>query len=769
MVSVRAMSPAQVLRVVNARNQGQVLTDHQLREDMNAAGLRIGEHSRIDAVRYMSWLHYRRHIQPRAMTTKPPVSSSTERYERHREQMAIASRQRSRSGRDIGAIPAVKDPARRAEGSLTLKRFCEIYFPDRFNLGWSEDHLKVLTLLEDVIRRGGLFALAMPRGSGKTSIIEVACIFAVLLGLRSFVVLIASTSTLAEEMLESIKSELENNELLAEDFPEVCFPIRALERVSQRAPAQQCNGMPTHLKWTGHHIVLPTIPGSIASAARIQVAGLTGAVRGIKFARPDGTVARPDFVIPDDPQDDSSASSPTQNRFRERLLSGAVLGLAGPGKEISGVMLCTVIYQGDMADSILDRDKHPEWQGARMKMVYRWSEGKRAEAHWEKYAELRRDAQRNGDKQARVATDYYAKHRAAMDAGMLVAWPERKYDYELSGIQHAWNLRIDRGDAAFFAEYQNEPLPEDTRSTVTQTADEIAARINGIPRGVVPAEATMLTAFVDVQRHYLVWLVAAWEDDFTGYVVDYGTFPDQRSMPWSRRNPKRRLAEVFKGAGFEAQLRGGLEAVTDLLLEREFLRNDGGSMRIRRMLIDYGWGDSADVVRPFCRDSRWAPLLMPAKGWYVGPNQQQLSDYKRKRGDSVGLHWMIPAKLGRGAVKQLKVDTNWWKSFVHKRLAVPIGDPSALTLWGKSKTYHEMFAKHLLAERCDVQTSRNADVSVDVWEELPGMENDLFDCMVGAAVAASMEGAKAPGLEAAQRPMKRRRVTLAELRGRRAS
>jgi hypothetical protein len=39
------------------------------------------------------------------------------------------------------------------------------------------------------------------------------------------------------------------------------------------------------------------------------------------------------------------------------------LRLAGPGKKISGIMPYTVIRPGDMADRILDRDKHPQWQG----------------------------------------------------------------------------------------------------------------------------------------------------------------------------------------------------------------------------------------------------------------------------------------------------------------------------------------------------------------------------------------------------------------------
>jgi hypothetical protein len=33
--------------------------------------------------------------------------------------------------------------------------------------------------------------------------------------------------------------------------------------------------------------------------------------------------------------------------------------------------------------------------------------------------------------------------------------------------------------------------------------------------------------FIDVHDRLLYWMVAAWEDDFTGHVVDYGAYPDR--------------------------------------------------------------------------------------------------------------------------------------------------------------------------------------------------------------------------------------------------
>ncbi len=148
----------------------------------------------------------------------------------------------------------------------------------------------------------------------------------------------------------------------------------------------------------------------------------------MKFKRPDGRTVRPSLVVLDDPQTDESACSLSQCANRESILAGAVLGLAGPGKKISGIMPCTVIRPGDMADNILDRNRHPEWNGERTKMVYAFPKN---ELLWERYAEIRAEGMRGGDG-GESATEFYRQNQAAMDDGAVVAWLERfNYDETL--------------------------------------------------------------------------------------------------------------------------------------------------------------------------------------------------------------------------------------------------------------------------------------------------------------------------------------------------
>ncbi|MEM7630349.1 MAG: terminase gpA endonuclease subunit, partial [Planctomycetota bacterium] len=389
------------------------------------------------------------------------------------------------------------------------------------------------------------------------------------------------------------------------------------------------------------------------------------------------------------------------------------------------------------------------------------------EALWAKYAETRADGLR-ADTGLAAATRFYKRTRKAMDRGAEIAWPERYNHDEASAIQHAMNLRL-QDEAAFFAEYQNEPLPEVEADDDLLTADQIASKLSGQKRGEVPIGCSHLTMFVDVQGKALFWMVAAWEDDFTGYVVDYGTEPEQgpgqQSAYFTLRDIRKTLGAAAPRAGVEGAIYAGLERLFDRTLGREWKRDDGAAVRIDRCLIDANWGTSTDVVYQFCRQSPFASVLLPSHGRYVGASSIPFSEYKRKRGDRVGLNWRVPVVTGRRAVRHVVFDTNFWKSFVHARLAVPMGDPGSLALFGHKPEVHRLLAEHLTAE-FRVKTEGRGR-TVDEWKlRVSGLDNHWLDCLVGSAVAASMQGAVLFGTDV--KPTARPRVRLSELKRQRS-
>jgi hypothetical protein len=84
-------------------------------------------------------------------------------------------------------------------------------------------------------------------------------------------------------------------------------------------------------------------------------------------------------------------------------------------------------------------------------------------------------------------------------------------------------------------------------------------------------------------------------------------------------------------------------------------------------------------------------------------------------------------------------DTNWWKSFINARLRVSIGDRGCLSLFGTNAETHRMLSEHLTSEYFVKTEARGR--SVDEWKQRPEQpDNHWFDCLVGSAVAASMQG-----------------------------
>lgn len=670
-----------------------------------------------------------------------PPPAKNQAYEAHRERERARQAQQSRSGRDVGPLPAVADPRRRKATAASLRKFCEAYFPERFQLAWSDDHLRVIARLETTIRDGGCQAFAMPRGSGKTTLCEVAVLWATMTGRRKFAALIGASRAHADEMLDSLRGELETNQLLAADWPEVCHPIAELEGIHNRARGQLCDGVPTRIRWAGAVLVLPSIVKSKASGAVICVRGITGRVRGMKFRRPDGETVRPDVAIIDDPQTDASARSERQCAKRLAIIQGAILGLAGPGKTIAACCPCTVIQREDVADQLLDTSLHPEWHGERTKLVYAWPESKEALKRWEEYADARRsDMMAGGDGSA--ATAIYRKHRKVMDAGSRVGWAERKLPGELSALQHAFNLRIDSPDT-FDAEYQNDPPDESEANAQPLDAPAIAAKVSSYKRGEIPLKVSRLTWFVDVHKQLLYWAVCGWEPGFTGHVLDYGTWPKQPTHYFALRDARNTIerSKLITAQSLEGRILQALGALFSELHARTWKREDGAELHLDLGLVDANWGESTDAVYAACRQAGKSPGLrvMPSHGTPFGPAKKPISRWDRRHAKGrIGEEWHIPP-LSRGRVIQhVLIDAGRRKSFLQRRLATPLGDPGSLTFFKEQPYTHRLIAEHLTAETGTRVSGPYGEMIA--WTVTPNRDNHWLDCLAGCATAESICG-----------------------------
>lgn len=677
---------------------------------------------------------------------------------KHRERSKQQTQRRLAEVSDIGEIPPVADAKRRRKTTRSFKAFCEVYFPDVFYLKWSPIHLETIKAIEDAVCRGAIQALALPRGSGKTSLCQAAIVWALVTGRRRFGVLIAANQTRANQLLDDIKVWLETNELLYEDFPEIVHPIRKLEGISQRQRAQTYKGERTAIDWKSGVLALPTIAGSKASGSRLAAIGLTSSgLRGLSAATRDGEKIRPDLALADDPQDAESADSLEQTETRERIIKADVLGMAGPGRKIALLITTTVIRSDDLADRLLDHSKNPEFRGKRYSLV----DGLPTNMNlWRKYADLRAvDLEDGGD--GAKATAFYKKNQKEMDAGCKPLWKERYNDDEISAVQNAMNLFF-RDEASFRSEYQNEATDSAPNATVID-ASVLANALTDAPFGWIPSESDFLTAFIDVHKTLLYYAVCAVTRSFETVLVDYGTYPKQNRAVFEMSDAFPDLFMAGQTNALEPAVYRGLDALVNRLFTREFQREDGTPIQLERLGIDAGWGATHQLVLKFIRDNQRRALLYPSLGRYYGAASRQIDDFKTAPTTRRGDHWFIyrdPIKAPNG---QLVFDVNHWKTRLLNGLNAKTGDPARIRISG-SYDEHRLLLKHLGAEFMMIEES--GGVRKEVWKtkRKGWVDNHYLDCLVGALVAASVNGAKDIATPEEPRKKVRRRRSFADFR-----
>jgi len=322
-----------------------------------------------------------------------------------------------------------------------------------------------------------------------------------------------------------------------------------------------------------------------------------------------------------------------------------------------------------------------------------------------------------------------------MHLGAKVAWTQRFNSDEISALQNAINIKLDRGPAAFEAEYQNSPLKPQNLDEQQLEPHIIAAKLSRLPRGVVPMSATRITAFVDVMDKALYWVVCAFDPDFSGYVLDYGTFPDQGRAYFTLADVKNTLQMQFPGTSVEGWLHAGLDRLTTGLLTREWAVDGGHTVRTSTVIVDSGY--KPQVVHAVVSQSPFRSLIVPSKGVGITALQAPMENWAKRGAETRSKFW-IKAKTRDYADPIVSFDSNYWKTFVSSRLNTAIGDRGSLCFFGATPEPHKMICDHICAETRIIDEARGR--RVEVWQPKMNEDNHWFDCVVGCHVGASMGG-----------------------------
>jgi len=618
----------------------------------------------------------------------------------------------------------------------------------------------MISVIRSAIQWGGDQAIAASRGEGKTTIFERLMLKYVISGAIGFAVLCAATGEHAAHSLEAIRDAITENDRLAEDYPEVCVPVRALENTPNRAHYQIVTGKrhdngklyerhPSCFSWCGREIVFPDVPGSPSALAIIATRGLDAAVRGLKRKG-----RRPEVVGIDDPDTEESARSEDQAKKLEDRIDRALGGLGGQQRVVARVMLTTLQSRTAASFTFTDPKSKPTWKGRRFR--YLLTPPDRVDL-WDEYIALRRNALESfaagtgNDEHARAANTFYLANRKTMDAGAELANPNR-FDssilpdgsaIELSSLQRYYNEIARLGAEAVATEYDNDPPEVEVGLETAITAHRVQTRVSGHPRREIPPGCILLTQGIDARKIALHWVVRAWRPDGIGYTIDYGVEEVHGTTAGSDE-------------GVDHALTRAIHSRMETLRNAPYAPKTGPAMEITETLIDAGW--RTDAIYRVCAELKATGFaIRPAMGFgksngvvktrFTAPVRTTTD---RKTGDG----WFLSRKGKR--VWLVCMDADRWKAWEHDRWLTPIGQPGAMQLWGDAgpnpdrlsddQKSHHSYARHIVSE-------------VEVEEVVKGViqrgwktrreNNHWLDASYMADVAAAMHGITIGGVAAA--------------------
>lgn len=253
-------------------------------------------------------------------------------------------------------------------------------------------------------------AIAAPRGEAKSTLVsQLFTLYCLVTQKKRYALIVMDSIDQAYPMLEAIKVELEFNQRLRVDFPEIAGQGRVWQAATIITKANQ----------------------------KVQVAGSGKKLRGLRHG-----AYRPDLVVLDDIENDEQVRSPEQRDKLHDWLKKTVLPLGAAGDKLDVVYIGTILHY----DSVLNRTLSSKaWKTAKFKALIRQPDDMSLWDKWEDFYLNEGEA---------VADAFYSQNKSAMDKGAVVSWAARP-------ILTLMKIRARDGHATFDSEYQNDPLSSD--------------------------------------------------------------------------------------------------------------------------------------------------------------------------------------------------------------------------------------------------------------------------------------------------------------------
>lgn len=307
---------------------------------------------------------------------------------------------------------------RKLLGEIDIEFFALCYFPKYFDRAFGTFHKELFEELKYMLDNTGLIeAFGLPREHGKSTINSFLFpLYSTLYSKSQFTLIISATEQIALPFLDMIKDELENNQLLLEDF-----------------------GVRKGNRWNNNEI---WIKGRNGIDACIMIRGIDGSLRGIHFKQ-----YRPQLVLLDDLLKDDTAKSETKRETVKNTFTDVVIPIGTRDTNI--LVVGTVLHEEDLMADLL-KGKIAGVRSIRKSAVTSFSDRDDLWGEWERIYNNLKD-----DNRIINAKAYFESNQEAMLDGTEILWDEYLDYYYLMCKKQSM------GDKSFYKELQNDPRSTD--------------------------------------------------------------------------------------------------------------------------------------------------------------------------------------------------------------------------------------------------------------------------------------------------------------------
>ncbi len=328
-----------------------------------------------------------------------------------------------------GTTPLFGDKGLRKQlAAIDLSYFGRAYFPHFFvrkspafheelDSMWINGVLKCKNPYKDYKEvdkeKGSHNAIAAPRGHAKsTNFTFKDTLHAIMYRYKHYVIIISDSSEQAESFLDDIKTELEDNYHIIQDFGEL---------KGEKA-------------WRSNVIVTK-------SNIKVEALGSGKKIRGRRHR-----AWRPDLIVLDDIENDENVETPEQRRKLKNWFNKAV---SKSGDTYTDIMyIGTILHYDSLLSYILT--KNAEYDSKIYRAIISEADNKDLWEQWERIYTNLFDSDHKEN-----AETFYQANESEMLAGTEVLWSE-KWTYK-----DLMKMRATEGTASFNSEMQNNPIDPD--------------------------------------------------------------------------------------------------------------------------------------------------------------------------------------------------------------------------------------------------------------------------------------------------------------------